>query len=476
MHPRKSTRRRASSSFVDKRKTRPSSTLRDSAAANSSAIETAGEVFADGTVIEILRDPASPEKFTLVRSQRGVFDLKPTLSHAGRLYAPISVERSVSEAVCFPTRVAPAESTTKLFTDVYALLHRYLGQLDPCITAMVFTIFASWVSPVLPIAPILSIFAPAGSPKNLVLQMFGMLCRRPLRLAGFRRSDIPRVPTPLYPTLLLDEPDLRAEMQTLLQSSTHRGTGILTNRGILEFYGPKIICSRILPQGTALETDALRIALIPVAGQQPHLDKRAEAEIAEEFQSRFLSYFLRNSSVVQIPSFDVSQFSPPVRDLARAFGAAIVGDGELQQRILPLLSVRDEEIRADRASAFDSIVLEAILSFIHQDGWTKVRIDNLGERVSAIYKGRGFNEEPSPESVGWAVKRVGIPSGRINRAGNGITLNVSTCQLVHKLALSHGVRAMQGGFFSDCRYCRELEAVIAPGKTRAEVAEDAEVS
>ena len=74
------------------------------------------------------------------------------------------------------------------------------------------------------------------------------------------------------------------------------------------------------------------------------------------------------------------------------------------------------------------------------------------------------------------MKRVGIPSGRINRAGNGITLNVSTCQLVHKLALSHGVRAMQGGFFSDCRYCRELEAVIAPGKTRAEVAEDAEVS
>ena len=31
---------------------------------------------------------------------------------------------------------------------------------------MVFTVFASWMSPVLPIAPILSIFAPAGSPKK----------------------------------------------------------------------------------------------------------------------------------------------------------------------------------------------------------------------------------------------------------------------------------------------------------------------
>lgn len=438
-------------------------------------IQTAGEIFADGTAIEILRDPANPDEFALVRSQEGILDRKTNLSHAGRVYVPIRVERSVSKAVRFPARVAPAESTKKLFTDTHVLLRRYLAQLDQCITALVFTIFASWMSPVLPIAPLLSIFAPAGSPKNLALQMLGMLCRRPLRLAGFRRSDIPRVPMPLQPTLLLDEPDLRAEMQTLLQSSTYRGTQIISTHSILEFYGPKVICSRKLPHGTALETDALRIALIPVAGQQLPFDKRAEAEITEEFQSRFVSYLLRNSTRVQIPSFDVSQLSLPVQDLARAFGAAIVGDAELQRKILPLLSVQDEEIRADRAAAFDSIVLEAILSFIHQGGCTKVRIDNLAEKVGAIYKGRGFDEEPSPESVGWAVKRVGIPSGRINRAGNGIELNASTCRLVHKLAQSHGVRAMQGGFLSDCRYCHELEAVIGQVKTGVEVAEDAEV-
>ena len=440
------------------------------------AIQTAGEVFADGTVIEILRAPASPEEFTLVRSQQGISELKPTVSHAGQVYTPIRMNGGTFlRAVRFPTRVARPEFTNKLFTDVHALLRRHLAQLEPCIAAMVFTIFASWMSPVLPIAPILLIFAPAGSPKNLVLQMLGMLCRRPLRLVGLRRGDIPRLPMPLQPTLLLDEPDLRPEMQTMLQSSTHPGTQIISSRGIAEFYGPKIICSRKLPQDTALETDALRIALLPVAGQQPFLDKRAEAEIAEEFQSRFLSYFLRNSSGVQIPSFDVSQFTLPVQDLARAFGAAIVGDGELQQKILPLLNVQDEEIRADRASAFDSIVLEAGLSFIHQSGWTKLRIDKLAEKVSAIYKGRGIDEEPSAERVGWAMKRLGIPSRRINRSGNGLTLNVSTCRLVHKLALSHGVRAMQGGFFSDCRYCRELEAMIVQGRTRAEVAEDVEV-
>jgi hypothetical protein len=102
---------------------------------------------------------------------------------------------------------------------------------------------------------------------------------------------------------------------------------------------------------------------------------------------------------------------------------------------------------------------------------TKLRIDKLAEEVSAIYRGRGIDEEPSAERVGWALKRLCVPSGRINRAGNGLTLNVSTCRLVHKLALSHGVRAMQGGFFSDCRHCRELEAMIAQGKTGTEDAE-----
>jgi len=332
------------------------------------------------------------------------------------------------------------------------------------------------MSPVLPIAPILLVLAPAGSPKNLVLQMLGILCRRPLRLVGLRRGDMLRLPMPLQPTLLLDEPDLRSEMQTMLLSSAHRGAQIISSRGITEFYGPKIICSRKLPQGTALETDALRIALIPVAGQLHLLEKRAEAKIAEEFQGRFLSYFLRNSSGVQIPSFDVSQFSPPVQDLALGLGAAIVGDGEIQQKILPLLAVHDEEIRADRASAFDSILLEAGLSFTHQSGRKIVRMDELAKEMSAIYRGRGIDEEPSAESVGWAVKRLGIPSGRINRSGNGLTLKVSTCRLVHKLAVSHGVRAMQDGFFSDCRYCRELEAMIAQGKTREEVAGDSEVS
>jgi hypothetical protein len=136
---------------------------------NGAAIPTAGEIFSDGTVLDLLRDPARPEKLSLVRCQCGVLDFEPNVSHAGRMYEAIRVDWCVAKAIRFPTRVAPPESTKKLFMAMHDLLTRRLAQLDRCITAMVCAVFASWLSPVLPMAPILWIFSPAGSPRNQTL-------------------------------------------------------------------------------------------------------------------------------------------------------------------------------------------------------------------------------------------------------------------------------------------------------------------
>jgi hypothetical protein len=426
---------------------------------NSSAILTAGEAFPDGTVIEVLRDQGCPEKLRLVRHHNGIQDIESRISYANHVYAPISIDPSVATAIRFPRRVAPPEPTTSLFTDAQAFLNTHLGQLEPCVTAMVFAIFATWLAPVLPAAPILSIFVPPGGPKKRVLQIFNALCRRPLRLIGLKRSDLARVPLYLNPTLLLDEPDSSPAMQMILNASSERGMRIAQPRGLVDFFGPKIILSHKLP----LESDALRIALIPPMGPVPFLDKETEEKIADEFQARFLGYFLRNSGRVSVPAFDVSKFSLPMRDLALTFGAAIIGDDELQQRILPLLNVQDEEIRADRALSDDAVLLEALIFSIHV-GSARVRTRLIAEKACAIFKGRGSDKTLSPESAGWAIKRLGIPGGRIDRAGNGVELTESTCRLIHKLAQSHGARAMDQALPGNCRFCRELRP-ITPAKS-----------
>jgi hypothetical protein len=429
------------------------------------ASPTAGEVFPDGTAIELLRDPVGSEKLTLAHFRDGILDIKPTLTYANRVFAPMPVDASVTAAVRIPTHVAPPESTKQLYDDVYAVINSHLEQVDSCVTAMVFAAFASWLSPVLPMAPILSIFAHPGSPKNVVLQLLRLLCRRTLCVAGVRRSNLFRIPMELRPTLLLDEPELQDTMQNVLHASAHRGAYFPSNGGVRELYGPKIIVTSKPTHGLMTDTDVLRVALIPLSRQLPFLDKNAEEKIAEEFQPRFLGYFLRNFTRVQVPEFHVSGLAAPIQSVAQAFGAAVIGDPELHAKIVPLLQIQDEELRADRARTSDAVMLEALLSFIHEGGWSKVRTDAVAQRVAAIYKGRGSDQAPSPEAVGWAIRRLGIPSGRINRAGNGVDLNVSTCRLIHRLAQAHGVRAMEGGLRTDCRYCQALLPTLAQATT-----------
>ena len=282
---------------------------------NNGVIQTAGEWFRDGSALELFRAPSEPEEVKLLHWNGSVLKVAAHVEHAGRKYAPAAIEPSVKKALRLPTRIAPPETTRQLFDSVHDLLSSRLGQLESCITRMVFAVFESWLAPVLPMAPLLWVFAPAGSPKNLVLQLLSLVCRRPLSLVAVRRADLLRLPMALHPTLLLDEPDIQPAMQTLLQASSHRGLNVTSGRGVVGLFGPKIIFSRKLPHGTALETDVFRTALIPVPGQLPPLDRAAEENIAEEFQARFMGYFLRNFSRVRRPSIDVTNLTGPFKIL-----------------------------------------------------------------------------------------------------------------------------------------------------------------
>jgi hypothetical protein len=421
-------------------------------------VRTTGHLFPDGTVIELMRN-ASNQNTALLRWKDEHFEIADRVEYSGTTYAAAPIAPSIVRASRLPARIGPPETTEKLFGDLHAFFNSRSGQLDSCITPLVFAVFASWLSPVLPIAPVVSIFAPPGSPKARILHLLGMVCRRPLCLVGLTRSEMMRLPWSLSPTLLLDELDSQSGMQTILRASSQRGMHVAARGEILDLFGPKIIFSGSPLCGASFEGAVLRTALIPISGNVPPVEKREEQDLAERFQARFLGYFLRNFSSVRVPDFDVSPLALPIQGVAQTLGSAVVGSKELQARILPILAVQDEEVRAARACSLDSVVLEAILFFIHRGDWSKVRTQNLAEKVTEIYKGRGSDRtDVSAESVGWAIRRLGIPSGRINKAGNGVELTPEVCRLVHRLALSYGVRAMQSGFRRGCRYCEELES------------------
>ena len=424
-------------------------------------VRTTGHLFPDGTIIELMRN--SNQGMVLLRWKDEKFEMADRVEFSGATYTAAPIAPSILRALRLPARIGPPETTDGLFGDLHAFFTGRSGQLDSCVTPLVFAVFASWLSPVLPIAPIVSIFAPPGSPKTRVLKLLDMVCRRPFCIVALTRSGMLHLPWSLGPTLLLNEPDPKSAMQTILRASSQRGMLVAAGRGIVDLFGPKIVVTSRPACEASLEGDVLRVALTPVSGNLPPLEKPEEEQIAEEFQARLLGYFLRNFGSVQVPDFDVSELALPVQGVAQALGSAVVGSKELQARILPMLAVQDEEVRAARASSLDAVVLESILFFIHRGDWSKVRTQNLAEKATEIYKGRGSDRtDVSAESVGWAVKRLGIPSGRINKAGNGVELTNELCRLVHRLAVSYGVRALQSGFRRGCRYCEELELAANP--------------
>ena len=419
-------------------------------------VRTTGQIFPGGTVIELMRNTINPGT-VLLRWKKEHFEMADHVEYSGATYSAAPISPSITRALRLPARIGPPETTEVLFGDLHAFFTSRSGQLDSCVTPLVFAVFTSWLSPVLPIAPILSIFAPPGSPKTRILQLLDMVCAPSLHSRPYAEQNV--APSMVaWPTLCSTNPIQNPGCKRFCAPRPTRHARCRRPRHF-GYFGPKIIVSGRPLYGVSLEGDVLRVALTPILGNLPPLEKGEEEQVAEEFQARFLGYFLRNFGSVQVPDFDVSELALPVQGVAQALGSAVVGNKELQAGILPMLAVQDEEARAARACSLDSVVLESIFFFIHVDGWSKVRTQNLAEKVTEIYKGRGSDRaDVSAESAGWAIKRLGIPSGRIDKAGNGVELTNEVCRLVHRLAVSYGVRAMQSGFRQGCRYCEELQA------------------
>jgi hypothetical protein len=217
-----------------------------------------------------------------------------------------------------------------------------------------------------------------------------------------------------------------------------------------------------LPTDPQVLSDALRIVLVPTASEIKYLDAKLREDIGSEFQDRFFSYRLRNFNNVRARDLDAGGgLTSPMRELARSLGGAIVGDEELQQRVVSTLASQDEQFRADRTSSTDAILIEALLDFSHERGRRNVRSCELADKVSALHAGRGSEQTISPESAGWAMKRLGFPTGRIDSTGNGLELTESARRLTHQLAATYEVCSLQSAAFAvECKLCDQIRGQV----------------
>jgi hypothetical protein len=91
------------------------------------AVSTAGELFPDGSAVELIRE-SETGRATLLAFDGENHHIGSRIHLYGRVFEPLDVAESIFGALALPTERAPYGSTRKLFTDTSELISRMTRQ------------------------------------------------------------------------------------------------------------------------------------------------------------------------------------------------------------------------------------------------------------------------------------------------------------------------------------------------------------
>lgn len=325
-------------------------------------VQTAGEVFADRTVIELVRVDEERAGLSLLVRDGCNTTISPSHEYNGNTYVPLNADPTILRVTRFPTRVSAFGSVRELFDGAARLIGRRSDLPEQLIALATYMVFATWLPEHFSTAPLLSIVAPPPAQSDTLLQALSALCRRSLLISDPDPADLMAIPMDLAPTLLLDLSYPSMRLQRLLHASLKRQTNFVKGGRAINLFGPKIACSQQPLTDPTLIGAMIEIALNPTRRQPPLRDRDADHEEANEFQAKFLSYRLAALQNVRAPKTDFGELTNPMHSMARGLAACIVGDDALQRGILPLLRQQDRNNRVNLSAILESIVVEALLA------------------------------------------------------------------------------------------------------------------
>lgn len=412
-------------------------------------VETAGELLGNGCAVELIRH-GGELGLLLWDGKRATQAAE--VEHRGRRYRPVNLETSIARALRLPTRTAPFGSTRELFTDVSALLVRH-GVAEGTAPVLTHFSFSTWFVDCLQTAPCLWIPAAHVTEAASLVRLLACLCRRSFLLADLNRAALQMLPMGLQPTLLIYQQRLAPSVQHLLWAARTRGIAVPVKAGLLDLFGARAVCTAHLLPGFLAE-GTLQVPLTPRAGLGGALDEETIEKIADEFQAKLLAYRLANYQEVRRSTFDVTEFTGPMRSLARSLGNCIVDAPEIQSAIIPLLKDRDEAVRAERATSREAVVLEAVLFHCHERDRGAVYVGEVAKATNAILSGRGEVLQLEDRAVGATLNSLGLCTGRLNGKGRGLLLSRTVRLKAHALGQEYDVPLVEEKV-ANCADCAE---------------------
>jgi hypothetical protein len=249
-------------------------------------------------------------------------------------------------------------------------------------------------------------------------------------LAGFARSHLDALRRCL--TTLISEPNLNRSTANLLSSLTDGKFLVVAGSNLACYAKSTAIYAGENPEAHAIQ-NSIHIHLTPAnAGPSPH-----SPQLLKEMIER-IPVHLKQNREKNLPKLEQSTWAPSglsseMAILAAELGRCVVDAPELRQKLVGLLKTQDSRRLSDLSNSTEAVVLEASLNLCHQEK-TKLLAGKIASEVNRIQKARGERLTYNAEKVGHVLKKVGLYTRRLGKAGRGLVMDLATMKRVHKVA------------------------------------------
>jgi hypothetical protein len=412
-----------------------------------------GEIFADGAMIEPVSGSSELNKPNLLLWNGSQATVAPRVERCGCIYEAPELSQSLFRAIRLPARCQNYGTARRMFESIRNLFKNYLNLPHWESSLLACFSISTWLADRLLSALTLAISGPDQELGIDLLRLLSCVCRHPLMLAEMTTGGFRSLPMQFSLTLLLNQQELKPELQRLLRASNHRGLHVPGRRGsIVDLYGPKAIFCGSDAALDSLGDGVIHISAAPSQLQSSMLDEQAQNKIADDCQPRLLMYRLKNAGRVIESRVDLSSFTLAMRPAARVLAACFPEDSELARETVELLRPQNEEVRSQSYCNFECAIVEVLWRIIHDGKEREVKVDQLAGDVNALLRSRGEVLEYSAEEVGWKLRSLNIRR-HTTSSGRIVLLNRDASKSVHGFAQAYGLpclASVEAGC-SDCK-------------------------
>lgn len=417
--------------------------------AQAGIVETQFAELADGTLVELVEDPADANRTLLAVCKGATVEYLDQFKDGDRILKPSPRTNEVLKPIRLPRGVSPYGSAKALLKVLEGLISRCI-EIDPrYIPVLADFVLSTWFVDRLSVAPYLSVVGLPQSGKTTLLKLLSLLCRRSLLISDITSASFYTACAQFMPTILIDEAGTfrnNRQLRHILRTGTTRDVVAVRANHTFHAYGAKVLSWLEPPDDSALNSRCILIPMFETT--QTNLSQPNDPEVeraATALQAQLLQYRLENySKVGPAPLKGDEGLRPRSRDLLWALSAASLQDPARSQTLLEFFNSGNAVPLEPLTSEQNAVVL-TLFAFIHAgENVLSLRTSDLTRNVNHCLRLSGEKMSLAPRKVGAVLTSLGFSNRTRGNSGWCVYFNQGDIKKIHQLAENYGIdRASQ---------------------------------